>query len=105
MGVRHDDGELSRLWEEHLHAPFPAGFRGVDVAGVDLVLLDSDTAGLVQCELGGGLGDDAVATLWFCVTRLDEVLPLIDDPCCAGYYERLRRAAGVVAARYLPAAT
>lgn len=99
----HDD-RLSPLWEEHLGAPFPPGFRGADFAGVDLVMLDSDAAGLVQRELDAGLDDAGVATLWTCIVRLDKVLPLIDDAYCASYYRKLRTMAGVVAARHTPGA-
>ncbi|MFF4370629.1 hypothetical protein [Streptomyces sp. NPDC001594] len=32
---------LAGLWEEHLRAPYPDGFRGVGIAGVELILLDA----------------------------------------------------------------
>ena len=94
----------SPLWEEHLRAPFPAGFRGVDFDGVDLILLDADVAGLVHRELDGGLDDAGVAILWACVAGLDKVLPLIGDAYCTSYYRRLRTTAAVTAARHLPGA-
>ncbi|MFI5548239.1 hypothetical protein ACIA6E_31165 [Streptomyces sp. NPDC051815] len=62
-GGAHPDGDLARLWEDHLRALFPDGFRGVDYDGVDLVLLDADVAGLVQRELTGGLDDRGLAYL------------------------------------------
>lgn len=103
--VRQHDDRLSHLWEEHRRAPFPAGFRGVDFDGVDLVLLDADVAGLVHRELGHGLDDEGVAILWACIARLDKVLPLIGDAYCTSYYRRLRTIAGVAAARHMPSAT
>ena len=102
-GPDHDDG-LTLLWEEHLRAPFPAGFRGVDFDGVDLILLDADVAGLVQRELDGGLDDAGAAILWACIAGLDKVLPLIGDAYCTSYYRRLRTMAAVTAARHLPSA-
>lgn len=88
-----------------MRAPFPAGFRGADIDGVDLVMLDSDVAGVVQQEVGGGLDHKGVETLWWCIPRLDKVLPLIDDDYCASYYTHLRTMARVVAARHTPSAT
>lgn len=88
-----------------MRAPFPAGFRGVGIDGMDLVMLDSNAAGIVQQELGGGLDHQGVEILWWCIARLDKVLPLIDDDYCASYYTHLRTMAGVVAERYTPSAT
>ncbi|MFE9021160.1 hypothetical protein ACFYNL_21705 [Streptomyces sp. NPDC007808] len=104
MRERDDDDRLPLLWEEHCRAPFPAGFRGVDLDGVDLVMLDADVAGLVRGELADGLDGEGVAMLWACVAGLDKVLPLIDDAYCASYYGRLRTMAGITAARYVPGA-
>ncbi|MFF0739012.1 hypothetical protein ACFYVL_01310 [Streptomyces sp. NPDC004111] len=98
-------GGLVRLWEEHRRAPFPDDFRGVDLDGVDLVLLDSDTAGLVHRELNGGLDDSGVAGLWDCVTDLERIEPLINEEYCASYFTSLRTMARAVAARHTPAAT
>jgi hypothetical protein len=54
MSGPHRDDQLPRLYEEHMRAPFPAGFRGVDIEGVELILLDADVAGVVRGELKGG---------------------------------------------------
>ncbi|MFH0520711.1 hypothetical protein ACHBTE_26485 [Streptomyces sp. M41] len=105
MREQHHDGQLRRLWEEHRRARFPPGFRGVDVEGVDLVMLDADVAGVVHRELDGGLDDQGLAVLWWCIAGLDKVLPLIDDEYCASYYGRLRTLARLTAARHLPAAS
>lgn len=104
MSERHPDDQLSLLWEAHRSAPFPAGFRGADVAGQDLVLLDADVAGLVRRELDGGLDGKGVAILRACIAGLDKVLPLIGDAHCTSYYGRLRTMAALVAARYTPSA-
>ncbi|MFJ8534007.1 hypothetical protein [Streptomyces sp. NPDC093591] len=104
MRERGRDDGLAHLWEEHMRAPFPPGFRGVGYEGVDLILLDSDVAGLIRRELDGGLDEEGVAILWWCIAGLDKVLPLIDDEYCTSYYRRLRTAAAVIAARHLPSA-
>ncbi|MFF3446644.1 hypothetical protein ACFYXJ_05815 [Streptomyces sp. NPDC002667] len=99
------DGGLVRLWEDHLHAPFPDGFRGVEFDGVDLVLLDADVAGLVRRELKGGLDDAGIACLWGCIADLDKIVPQINEEYCASYFTRLRTMAQVAAMPYTPIAT
>jgi hypothetical protein len=44
---------IRRLWAEHMAAGFPSRARGLDVAGVDLVLLDSSAAGIIQSAAAG----------------------------------------------------
>ncbi|MFF7258678.1 hypothetical protein ACFZCL_00070 [Streptomyces sp. NPDC008159] len=99
------DERLARLWEEHMSAPFPAGWRGTDIAGLDLVLVDADVAGLVRTELDGGIDDADVATLWARAAVLDKIVPLIDEEYCAAYFARLRAMARLAAAPHVPAAT
>ncbi|MFJ7965608.1 hypothetical protein [Streptomyces sp. NPDC096324] len=105
VGAAQPEGDLARLWEDHLHAPFPDGFRGVDFDGVDLVLLDADIAGLVRRELKGGLDDSGIACLWGCIADLDKIVPLINEEYCASYFTKLRTMAQVAAAPYIPTAT
>ena len=100
MPERHDGDRLARLYAEHRDAPYPAGFRGVDIEGVELILLDADVTVLARRELDGGLDEEGVAMLWWCAAGLDKVLPLIDDAYCASYFTRLRTMAGEVAARH-----
>ncbi|WP_145907903.1 hypothetical protein [Kitasatospora viridis] len=96
--------QLTRLWQEHRRAPFPASFLGVDLAGVELVLLDADLTGLVQRELDGGLDDDGLDALWECLAGADRILPLINEEYCARYFTRLRTVARLAAARHIPSA-
>ncbi|MEW2139511.1 hypothetical protein AB0892_23495 [Streptomyces sp. NPDC005409] len=98
------EGVLAGLWENHLRALFPDGFRGVDFDGVDLVLLDADVAGLVQRELKGGLDDSGIAYLWGCIADLDKIVPLINEEYCASYFAKLRTMAQAAAAPYFPTA-
>ncbi|MEV7775624.1 hypothetical protein [Kitasatospora sp. NPDC086791] len=103
-GAEDPRERLARLWEEHRNAPFPASFRGVDIDGADLVLLDADVAGLVQRELEGGLDGEGVAALRARIAALRAVVPLLDEEYCAAYFTRLRTAADLAAARHLPPA-
>ena len=47
------EAEAWQLWDEHCRAPFPDRLRGMEIAGVDMVLLDADIAGCVTTWLGG----------------------------------------------------
>ncbi|WP_374777564.1 hypothetical protein OG756_37080 [Streptomyces sp. NBC_01310] len=99
------EDRLARLSEEHHRAPYPASFRGVGIDGVELILLDADVAGHVDCELNGGLDDHGIAVLWACIAGLDKAVPLINEEYCAACFARLRTMAGLAAARHIPAAT
>ncbi|MBO1416582.1 hypothetical protein [Streptomyces sp. FH025] len=100
------DGDgLAGLREEHWAAPFPEGIRGVEVNGVDLLMVDEAVANLVDRELDGGLDGDGVARLWSCIHELDQVLPGINEEYCAAFYARLRTLAGIAAAHHLPPAS
>lgn len=105
MSGAQPEDQLARLWEEHRRALFPASFRGVDIEGVDLVLLDADVAGLVQRELNAVLDDRGIAILWACIADLDKIVPLINEEYCAAYFARLRTMAKLAAARHIPTAT
>ncbi|MGW4895828.1 hypothetical protein ACWEQL_26735 [Kitasatospora sp. NPDC004240] len=104
-GAEKPADRLARLWEEYRQAAYPPSFRGVDIDGVELILLDADMAAVVQRELRSGLDDDGVALLWRCIADLDKAVPLIQEAYCASYFGRLRTVAGLVAARHLPEAT
>ncbi|RKT08689.1 hypothetical protein BX285_7053 [Streptomyces sp. 1114.5] len=104
-GAQGPHDRLARLWEEHRSAPFPASFRGVDIDGTDLVLLDADVAGLVRRELDGGLDGAGVAALWSRIAGLATVVPVLDEAYCAAYFTRLRTMADLAAGRHLPDAT
>lgn len=95
---------LGRLYEEFLRAPYPPGFRGVDVGGVELILVDADVAGLVLRELKGGLDEDGAALLWKLIADLDRAVPLMGDAYCAACFARLRALAAVAGLRHVPAA-
>ncbi|WP_234326428.1 hypothetical protein [Streptomyces sp. NRRL S-495] len=99
------EDRLARLWEDHRRAPYPDSFRGVDIEGVELILLDAAVAGLVQQEVDGALDDSGAAVLWSCIADLDRIVPLINSEYCASYFARLRTTAALAAARHIPTAT
>ncbi|GAB3141432.1 hypothetical protein GCM10027290_14150 [Micromonospora sonneratiae] len=94
--MRTESEELEavvRLWEAHLQADFPEHLRGVDLLGIDMVMLDADLAGCVSTWLGnrGSLDGRRQRTL---TTRriadLDRVLPILVGHQERAYYGRLR---------------
>ncbi|GAA4605331.1 hypothetical protein BJY16_005350 [Actinoplanes octamycinicus] len=81
---------VARLWAEHCAAPFPGRLRAVEVAGVEMVMLDADVAGCVSVWLanGGTVDDRSWDVLAACERRLERVLPELTDREAA-YYRRL----------------
>ncbi|CAK7283688.1 hypothetical protein [Streptomyces misionensis] len=92
--------DVSRLWEEHRRAVFPADARGAEPAGIDLVLLDATVAGCVSGWLDGGGSLDAERgrILRDAVTDLGRVLPEITGADGSRYFRHLRRLAALVSA-------
>ena len=99
------DEEARRLWDEHRSAPFPDRLRGLEIEGVEMVMLDADIAGCIDTWLGRKrrfsagpprtarpLDERRRGVLRECLAELDRVVPLLlDDE--QKYYERLRRLA------------
>ncbi|MFJ4334524.1 MULTISPECIES: hypothetical protein [unclassified Streptomyces] len=83
------------LWQEHRDAEFPANLRGVEVEGIDMVLLDADTAGCASTWInnGGTLDPQHRSILQSCVEDLGRVIPQISDPSGHQYYQRLHQLA------------
>lgn len=84
--------EVTRMWDAHVRTPFPPALRGAEIAGIDMVLLDADTAGCVRSWLSsaGRLDARRRAAIASCLAELNTVLPLLTDPAQAAYYRRLR---------------
>ncbi len=61
--------------------------------GIDMVLLDADTAGCVHAWIrdGGVLDPERGRILRTCIEDLNRVTPRISDPSGRHYYERLHR--------------
>ncbi|KOU26301.1 hypothetical protein F1D59_15575 [Streptomyces sp. INR7] len=82
---------LSRMWEQHMRAPFPPHMRGREIHGEDMVLLDADIAGCVVSTLSGPLDEKRRKVLLLCLAAIEKVLPSIDDEDGASeYYKHLR---------------
>ena len=96
---RQRQSAVARWYEEHGDAGFPGRFRGEELAGVDLVLLDADIAGcVVTWQAGGGrLGGAGRAMVRERLRDLDRVLPLLTDEQARHYFRRLRELARLIA--------
>ncbi|WP_245687181.1 hypothetical protein [Streptacidiphilus griseoplanus] len=95
IGRRKQEQAVARLWKEHVRTDFPARLRGEELAGVDLVLLDTYVAGCVSTWLSnrGSLDEERRQILRDCLADLDTVLPLLTETQEVRYYERLRELA------------
>lgn len=78
---------LAQMMAEHMARPFPPGFRGLDVEGRDMVMLDSDAYAYAACVHEGLLSEQARLTRLTSAFR--KVLPAIDDEYAAKYYTHL----------------
>jgi hypothetical protein len=58
---------VAHLYQEHPSAPFPGKLRGTERAGIDMVMLDTDTASCVSSWLSndGHLDMRRHNILWF----------------------------------------
>lgn len=81
---------LSQMMAEHMAMPFPPGFRGLDIEGQSMVLLDADAYGYASSALRGPLDEQRRAGLLRLTAVLDTVLPAIDDEYATTYYTRVR---------------
>jgi hypothetical protein len=81
---------VTAIFEAHTKAPFPARWRGAEVAGFDMVILDADPAGCVSVWLKqhGLLDDRRWNVLAECEQRLIRVIPEL-DAYSREYYQRL----------------
>ena len=46
--------DITAMWQAHYDRSFPPRLRGAEIGNIDLVLLDSDTAGCVSSWLSNG---------------------------------------------------
>jgi hypothetical protein len=87
---------ISDLWQEHLDSPFPKGFRGKSLNGIDFVMLDANIAGCVQTFVKRGkLNMYQLAMLGLCYHDALFVIPTLNDEGSA-YFSRLERLAELV---------
>lgn len=96
MKTNSDEVLIRDLWIEHKFAPFPKGFGGKDVSGIDFVMLDSDVAGCVDTFLDrGNLNLYQTAILGLSYRNLSYIIPIINDEG-KEYFWRLERLAELV---------
>ncbi|MFC9751360.1 hypothetical protein [Streptomyces niveus] len=88
---------LAQMMDEYLAMPFPNGFRGLDVEGQDMVMLDADTAGYVYRVLDGPLPEPSREGLIRLVGVFEKVLPAISEEYASKYYTRARDVAVLAA--------
>jgi hypothetical protein len=81
---------VTTLFETHSKATFPSRWRGFDVEGFDMVMLDADPAGCVSVwlEQQGLLDDGRWDVLAECEQRPIRVIPEL-DAYGREYYQRL----------------
>ncbi len=86
------DAELQTLWLAHRGTPFPVAARGVEVRGVDLVLLDSLASGCVSSLVEVDCERDVTkaSLLGELAPQIESVLPLLDGETRA-YFSQLGR--------------
>lgn len=84
-------GQMARLWNEHLAAPFPVCLYGQDADGTDFTLIDANIAGCVHTLLTiGSLDGKSKSILAVSLDKLSAALPALTDEEAAAYFQRLR---------------
>jgi len=88
--------EIIHLYDQHLATPFP-NRRGDEILGVDLVLVDSDTAGLIDKYIGsrGQLSADDIRILKHCYSDLKTVVKELSG-ADRQYFARLQNIGGLM---------
>lgn len=81
---------LAQMMAQHMARPFPPGFRGLDVEGQDMVLLDSDAYSYAASVREGPLGEHYRAGLMRLTSVFARVLPAIGDEYATEYYTHVR---------------
>jgi hypothetical protein len=92
--------EIIHLYDQHLTTPFPDRRGGETVLGVDLVLVDSDTAGLVDKYIHsrGHLSADDIRILNHCYSDLKTVVKELSGED-RQYFARLQNVVGLMLER------
>ena|SRR5689334_8422443 len=96
MNLESEESLITELWQEHLAAPFPKGFRGKDVNGIDFVVLDATIAGCVDTFIDRGtLSLYQSAMLGLSYQDVSYIVPILNEDGAA-YFWRLQRLAELV---------
>jgi hypothetical protein len=88
---------IEELWRQHEAAPFPPECRGEEISGIDLVMLDADTAGCISTFLGcaGRLDSQRRTILSQCRSELEAAVQTLEGES-ANYFRRLSEIAQLV---------
>ena len=87
---------IGELWKKHLATPFPNGFTGADVSGIDFVMLDANIAGCVDTYIErGNLNLFQTAMLGLSYRDASFVVPMLNKEAAA-YFWRLERLAELI---------
>lgn len=91
--------EIVKLFNEHLTTSYPDR-RGDEILGIDLVLIDSDTAGLISTYIGsrGQLSSDNIRILNHCYSDLKTIVKELSG-ADRQYFARLQNIAGLIIER------
>ena len=73
--------QLVSSWEEFMRKPFPSNLAGENINGVDLVEVDSYTAGCITTyiETKGTLDQEHKKILKKCLEEIQAVIPLLKN--------------------------
>ncbi|MGI5238718.1 hypothetical protein [Dactylosporangium sp. CA-139066] len=104
MSVDAPDLDIAEMWRAYCHRRFPTRLRGAEVGGIDVVLLDADTAGCVSAWLanGGQLDAARLRILTSCVTNVAAALTVFADGEERYYLEQLHILAAATARKCRP---
>jgi hypothetical protein len=99
--VTAPEPDITAMWQAHYDRSFPLRLRGAEIGNIDLVLLDSDTAGCVSSWLsnGGHLDPERTQILEACMQDLDTALEVFTDSEEHYYLQQLRILAAAVIAK------
>ena len=88
--------EIVKLYNEHLTTSFPDR-RGDEILGIDLVLIDTDTAGLITKFISyrGQLSTEDIRILHHCHSDLSRVVKELSG-ADRQYFARLQNIAGLI---------
>ena len=97
---------VARLREEHQNEPWDRRWNDLEVAGVDLVSLDTRLAGCTYTWVanGGSLHERGMATVRLIIDQLENVLPELTPVDSPHVWHRLHRMAQLIAAHRTPPA-
>ena len=89
--------EILELWQEHSASSFPKGYGGKEINGIDLSLLDAESAGCIHMYVhnSGELDQRHVEILRKSLTDLNTIVLLLNSEELM-YFNRLRNLAILV---------